>query len=456
MPPSVATGLITDSGPISSISKRVVTLMFLVALVDSYDQISLAFAAPSLVREWGIPRSAMGPIFSAQMLGLMIGGILFGYVGDRLGRKFAVVSGMLLFGTLSLLTVAAGSITELLIIRFFVGVGVGGVIPNAIALSNEFSPKRYQVTAVALMFVGYVFGGVGGGMVSAWLIPQFGWEVVFFVGGIIPILLASLLVFTLPESIKFLAMSSTGKRQQEAARIAALMRPDLGITSATMIVNDAAATEKFVLRDLFVGKLKVMTLLVWLAYIANSITAFGLISWMPILIEGMGFDPKAAAMGTALLFAAAALGGLVMSRFVDRFGLSPLILMPAIGIPFVAGIGFLSANMTLILYILTTMTGFFVFGFQNSLHGVAGSIYPTSIRALGVGWALSIGKIGGIIGPFIGGVMMSYDATAEELFVAAAVPLLVSVASVAMLRGLYNSHIHVEANAARPVSAEAG
>lgn len=162
---------------------------------------------------------------------------------------------------------------------------------------------------------------------------------------------------------------------------------------------------------------------------------------MPILIEGKGFDPKAGAAGTALLFAAAAPGGLVMSWIVDKFGLSPLILMPALGIPFVVGFGFLEPNMPLILYALATMTGFFVFGFQNSLHGIGGSIYPTSVRSLGVGWALGAGKVGAIIGPLVGGVMMARDMTAEHIFIAAAMPLLVSMIAVAILRGHYNMHV---------------
>ncbi|MDB5698933.1 MAG: transporter [Alphaproteobacteria bacterium] len=442
MSASISLQTVADGGSISAISKRVVALMFLVALVDSYDQISLAFAAPALVAQWGIEKGAMGPVFSVQLFGLLIGGILFGAIGDRLGRKFAIISGLLFFGLLSLLTVLATNITQLLVIRFLVGLGVGGVIPNAIALSNEFSPRRYQVTAVSLMFIGYVCGGVGGGIVSAWLIPRFGWEIVFWVGGLFPVLLAGFLQFTLPESIRFLASSGDQKRQREATRLASLMRPDLAIGPETRIVNEAASIAHPGVRELFAGPLRPMTLLLWLMYLANSATAFGLISWLPILVGTLGFGAKPAALATALTFAGAAFGGVVMSRMVDRSGLGPIVAMPAIAIPFVAGIGFLGGSQMILLYLLTFMTGFFALGFQNSLHGIGGSIYPTAVRATGVGWAMAAGKIGGVIGPAVIGVLISAGASPQTVFIAASTPLLVSIVGVVMLRGIYRVNVH--------------
>lgn len=441
MSSSVSIQAIAEGGAISSITKRVVTLMFLVALVDSYDQISMAFAAPAFVAEWGIEKGEMGQVFSIQLLGLLIGGIMFGVVGDRYGRKSAVILGLILFGVLSLLTMAASSVTELLLIRFLVGLGVGGVIPNAIALSNEFSPKRFQVTAVSLMFVGYVCGGVGGGMVSAWLLPVFGWEVIFLLGGAVPIVLAAILIFALPESIQYLAGSDKSGRQLEATRLAALMRPDLAITPETQIVDEAVLDEKLTLCLLFAGPLKAMTLLLWLLYIANSITAFALVSWMPILIESIGFQPKVAALATSLLFGGAAIGGVVMSHLVDRAGLGPIILMPAIGIPFLVGVGFLGGSAPAVLFLFTGLLGFFVFGFQNCLHGIGGSIYPSRVRAMGVGWALGAGKIGGILGPLVGGILISAGAAPQTVFIAASAPLLVSLLAVAMLRGVYGRNI---------------
>ncbi len=431
---------ITDHTRLSGLSKRVIVLLSLVMLVDSYDQTALAFAAPSLIKAWGISKLAMGSVFSLQLVGLMIGGILFGYVGDRFGRKVAVVWGVYLFGILSLVTSMAGSLTELFIVRFLIGISVGGVVPNAVALCNEFSPKRYQVTMVALIFAGYTLGGAGGGMVSAWLIPKYGWQVVFIVGGIIPIVVATVLALALPESIKFLAMNKRGNLQAKAAQIAALMRPDLHITAQTVIVNETASVKNFAFRDLFSSKLKIMTPLLWLLYIANSTVVFALISWMPTVIESAGFPAKTAAIATTILFCAAAVGGLVVSRFVDRFGLAIGIVMPAIGVPFVVALGMLGNNASL-LYAVIAMAGFSVLGLQNTLHGVAGAIYPTPVRANGVGWALSVAKIGSIAGPFIGGMLMASNASVKELFLAAAIPLLVCIASAALLRRLYNSHV---------------
>lgn len=432
---------ITDHDRLSGLSKRVVALLSLVMLVDSFDQTALAFAAPSLIKVWDITKLEMGSVFSLQLVGLMIGGILFGYVGDRFGRKVAVVWGVYLFGILSLVTAVTGSLTELLIVRFLIGISVGGVVPNAVALCNEFSPKRYQVTMVALTFAGYTLGGAGGGMVSAWLIPTYGWQVVFIVGGIVPIVVATVLAFALPESIKFLAMNKRGNLQAKAAQIAALMRPDLHITPQTVIANETVTVKDFTLHALFSGNLRIMTPLLWLLYIANSIVVFALISWLPTVIESAGFPAKTAAIAATVLFCAAAVGGLVVGRFVDRFGLAIGIVMPAIGVPFVVALGMLGNN-AFLLYAVIAMAGFSVVGLQNTLHGVAGAIYPTAVRANGVGWALSIAKIGAIAGPFVGGMLMTSNASVRELFFAAAIPLLVCIASAALLRRLYNSHVN--------------
>lgn len=437
---------VTDEGPISMMTRRVVGLMFLVALVDSYDQISLAFAAPSIVRHWGIDKSAMGPIFSMQMLGLLLGAILFGYLGDRFGRKLAVISGTLMFGVLSLATLAASSVEHLLVLRLLVGMGVGGVIPNAIVLTNEYSPRRHQVTAVALMFVGYVCGGVGGGLVSAGLIPIFGWQVVFVIGGLVPALMAAILLLFLPESIRFLAASDGVEHQRQASRIAARMRPDLAISEETRIIVDQQGAARVALRELFAGRLKIMTMLLWLLYAANSVTVFGLISWMPMLTESMGYSPRVGAMGTTMLFVGAAIGGVALSRLVDRSGLAPLILIPALAVPFVAGVGMLDRTIPALLYLVALVIGILVFGFQNSLHGIGGSIYPTRVRALGVGWAMSAGKVGAILGPIVAGEMLAAGYSVRAVFIAAAVPLLVSAVGAAMLRQSYDANVHRQAS----------
>jgi AAHS family 4-hydroxybenzoate transporter-like MFS transporter len=432
-------GTIADGPRLSALGRKVVALMFLVTLVDSYDQSALAYAAPAIVRDWGIEKSAMGPVFGVQMAGLMLGGILFGYLGDRLGRRAVIIGGTLLFGLLSLATMLVQSLPALLVIRFIVGIGVGGVTPNAVALANEYAPRRLQVTAVALMFIGYVFGGVGGGAVSASLLPRFGWEIVFLIGGVVPLAMAAVLLWQLPESIKFLVVGGRPDQQAQACTLAARMRPDLGIEAGTRLVDDTPAVAGRGLAQLFDGPLRSMTPMLWIAYIANSLTAFGLISWMPILLETMGFPGYAAAIATALMFAAAALGGLLMGLIVDRRGLGPIILMPAVSIAPMIAIGFVRPGAEMLLFALAALVGFFAFGFQNSLHGIGGSLYPTRIRALGVGWALSVGKVGGIVGPAAGGMLLAAGASPLTILTAASVPLLGSSAAIALLRHRYHT-----------------
>lgn len=421
----------------STLTNKVIFLLALVMLVDSYDQTSLAFAAPILIREWGIQKIAMGSVFSVQLLGLMIGGVVFGYIGDKLGRKLPIVIGLFGFGVLSLVSMQITNLNQLLMIRFFIGVGVGGVVPNAVALCNEFSPKKMQVTNVALIFVGYVLGGASGGLISAWLVPDYGWKSIFFVGGVLPILLGVILIIALPESVKFLLskrVDLTRKKERKFLEQLKLEITEIEKQAAT----ESVASNKVQLKELFRGKLKLMTPILWLIYISNSITVFALISWMPTIMQNSGFEQTTASIAMTLLFSFAAIGGFIISRFADKYGLALFSIVPAVGAPFVAYMGLINAN-KFMLYAVVAAAGFTVLGLQNTLHGVAGSIYPTKIKANGVGWALSVAKIGSIIGPFIGGFMMSNGSTTRELFFAAALPLIVCVVCGIILRKQYNS-----------------
>jgi AAHS family 4-hydroxybenzoate transporter-like MFS transporter len=163
----------------------------LVSLGDGYDYTAMAFAAPAVIKDMQIERGAMGWVFGAGIVGIMLGSIVFGYVGDRLGRKRAIVIGCLYFGVLTFLTMFVRSLDGLLWMRFIAGIGIGGAVPNAIALINEYSPRRYRATMVIVMFVGFLLGTGGGGYVAAGLVPSFGWQSVFFIGGVVPFLTAT-------------------------------------------------------------------------------------------------------------------------------------------------------------------------------------------------------------------------------------------------------------------------
>jgi MFS family permease len=277
-------------------------------MIDNYDNTALAFAIPQLIQEWRIPKMMVGSIFSVGLFGLMLGSIIFGWVGDRFGRKTALLVCLFSFGALTLATTAADSIHGLMILRFLAGLGVGGALPNAIALTNEYSPPRLRVTAVAMIFAGYTLGAAGGGFVAALAIPTYGWQAVFVFGGVVPLILGIVLISALPESVRFLALAPG--RFREAAALAARMRPDLAIDCDTLIVVDQESLHRTpIIKDLFRGARSAMTPLLWVIYIANSMVVFALINWLPTLMGSIGIAPGRAAF-VAALFAVGGAAGL--------------------------------------------------------------------------------------------------------------------------------------------------
>jgi MFS transporter, AAHS family, 4-hydroxybenzoate transporter len=431
---------ILDTERLSGAAVRVTLLCFLVMVADSYDVAALSFAVPELIRQWHVDKIATGTVFSASLFGLMVGSVLFGFVGDRWGRRAAIVAGCMAFGALTLATGLASSLDEMLAIRFLACVGLGGAVPNAVALTNEYSPRHARVTSIAVIFAGYALGGTLGGVISAQLVPLYGWPAIFYLGGAVSLALTLALLVWLPESIGYLALRPDGAAR--AVRLAAIVRPDLDLSGVSRIaVRSDGDRSQFVLKRLFSGPRAVMTPLLWIVYVANSVTLFALVSWLPVLVESAGMTRTVAAVALSLFFLGGAAGGLAVGRLIDRSGMLALVIAAVVGCPIVASLGMMGGASALLLA-AATAAGFFTIGVQNSLHGIAGKIYPTSIRSNGMGWALGIGKIGSIAGPFIGGVLLARALPVQQLFWAAAVPIAVVAVAGFFLMRLYNSKIH--------------
>jgi MFS transporter, AAHS family, 4-hydroxybenzoate transporter len=394
---------------------------WLVMLTDGYELSALAFAAPSLIKAWHIERSALGPVFGANIFGIMVGSILFGYIGDKIGRKRAILFGACWYGLLTLSVAWATQIPELLWLRFAAGIGIGGAVPNAFVLVSEFAPKRLRATWVTMMFTGYTLGAGFGGAVAVWLVPHYGWSAVFIVGGVAPLIVAASLAFVMPESLRFQVLK--GWPLRGIAATARRVRPDLEMPpDTTFIVSDEPAFGKFSPRLLFAGRLRYVTPALWLAYIANSMALFFLQNWLPVLIEAVGVAPRQAALMTTLFSIGGTAGGLVLMRFVDKRGVLLITCLPVIGFPLVASLGMgLDAGL---LMAAVFGVGFCVAGTQSGLNAVASMVYPTSFRSKGTGTAIGIAKIGSISGPMIGGMLIGAHLPMDELFRMASIPVI--------------------------------
>jgi AAHS family 4-hydroxybenzoate transporter-like MFS transporter len=420
-----------DRAPVGAFQKRAIALCALVAILDGFDTQSIAFVAPVIVKQWGLEMSVFGPVFGAGLLGLMVGALLFGPVADRIGRKGVIVFSTAWFGVFSALTALAVTPTELLAYRFLTGLGLGGAMPNIIALTSEYAPKRIRATLVTLMFCGFPLGAVLGGLASARLIGAFGWPSVFVLGGVLPLVLVPILIFALPESIRYLVAKGKGAQQRA---ILARLDPHAPLSAGESLVVSEPRLEGVPVKHLFLAGRLGGTLLLWVIFFCNLLILYFLINWLPSVLRTAGLPLERAIIGTVLLNAGGIVGGLALGWLVDRRGPFGVLLvafsLAAISVWAIGSVGAAVSGVLLIVF----AAGFFVIGTQFCMNALAASFYPTSVRATGVGWALGVGRIGSVIGPVIGGVVLSLGWTHPTLFLAAAVPALVSAVAVALLK----------------------
>ncbi len=445
---------VIEGQKLNSFIVRLLALSTLITFFDGYDLNSISFAAPSIMREYQIDRAAFGSVFGIGLFGFMLGGFIFGWLGDKIGRRPTIVLAAACFGALTFITSFATTVEQFTALRFIGGLAIGGLVPVAWALNIEFAPLRYRATFVTIIMLGYSIGSSLGGPISAYLIPLYSWRVVFWVGGVLPILVAILLNFALPESIKFLAVK--GRGNAEIARTVRRLRPEMAVSAAARFIvsSETMTRTSFRLPQLFVGRLAFITPLLWVAYIGSSMAVFFLTSWMPTLAEASGLDRSTAALGASLLSLGGAAGGLLLMRFVDRFGAIAVTAMPLIACPLVAMVGmFHFGNADFMQYMF--LVGLFVIGGHTGLHSIAGLFYPSAIRSNGAGWAISVAKIGSIAGPWIGGMLLGAKMPLHDIFLFAALPPVLFVVCILPL-GLLHRRMIRETEAALPAGALVG
>jgi AAHS family 4-hydroxybenzoate transporter-like MFS transporter len=402
---------------------------WLAMFADGFDISALSFASTELVREWGVARSDFGWAFSASNVGVLIGAPLLGYIGDKYGRRLAIVLGSVIFGVFTLAMTQATNLEQMEVLRVLTGIGIGGLMPNTIALNAELAPRRWRALMVVLMFTGITLGSGSPGFISGWLIPVFGWEIVFVIGGVFPLIVAACLWFVLPESVKYL--TTHHKHRDQLLKTARTMRPDLQIADNAQFItapNVHVATEKeqgfLGLKALFSGSLRWITPLLWICFATTLMANFFLNNWMPIIFEGNGLTPKEAAVASMLYHVGGTVGGVLVSLVLNRFGYSAIVVLFILAPLAIASMG-LSGGSHLMTTFITGLAGFAVLGVQFGNNACSGLIYPTESRSKGVGWALGVGRIGSIVSPIIGGELIRRQMPASELFLWAASPMAV-------------------------------
>jgi len=390
---------------------------FLVLIIDGFDTQAIGYVAPLLISHLGVGRGAFGPVFGAGLGGIFAGALLLGAIADRYGRKPAIIGGLTLFGLCTLATVFVGSVQQLCVLRFVTGLGLGGAMPNAIALMTEYAPRNRRAFLATVMVCGFSVGAALGGFLAAELIELFGSSSVFLFGGILPFAILPFLVFKLPESLRFLALKGGDARTIRS--IAARMRPDLAISPDAVFVTDEPDVPGFPVRSLFTDGRGRFTLLLWCAFATNLMVLYFVISWTPTLISAAGMSVRQGVFATSLFQVDGAVGTIGIGRLVDRFG--PFALLIAfVGAPITLMVLGVTADTPGLLLAILTVLGACVVGGQSGMNVFTGIAYPTSIRSTGAGWALGIGRVGSVAGSMIGGVLVGGEWSLGDQFLLAA------------------------------------
>jgi MFS transporter, AAHS family, 4-hydroxybenzoate transporter len=366
-------------------SAAVVAVMCgLIVFVDGFDAQAMGYVAPALTAALAIPRAVLGPVISSGLVGMMIGALVSGSLADRVGRRPVLIACALIFGIGSLLTATAQSVQTLVIYRALTGLGMGGAMPNAIALTSERMPAHRRGTSVTWMICGFSLGAAVGGFVAAALIPRFGWQSVFIVGGTTPMLIAAAAFRWLPDSVR-------------------------------------VPPREFPVAALFTDGRTLPTLLIWVVYFMNLLNLYFLNSWLPTIISDDGVAVSTAIRLTALFQVGGIGGALVLGIVLDRYFsfwvLAACYLWAAISV-FLIG----ASASTFTLGLSIAAAGLGIIGGQNGGHAVTAGFYPPSIRSTGVGWALGVGRIGSIVGPVLGGLLLARGTAVSQVFWAAAIP----------------------------------
>jgi AAHS family 4-hydroxybenzoate transporter-like MFS transporter len=409
----------------------------LLAMIDGYDIGAIAFAAPHLIQEWHVPPKALGLVLSASNIGVLFGSQIFGWIGDRYGRKTALILANLLFGIFTFIAAWSTDLPQLSWLRFVAGLGIGGVIPNLVSINAESAPRNLRAT-LAIIAAGLVpLGGALAGFVSAALVPAYGWQILFLIGGVAPVVLALAAMMGLPESIKFMAIHESQRGKMEA--LLADIRPGFKVPpNARFVIEDEKQSPSNPIY-LFGNGLAAITPLTWLMFACNLMGYFFLISWTPTLIGAAHVPPATAALAGAALQVGGTVGALMLCWWLQRARFLAIVILFVIAIPVVGSIGYAGLTSTTALLTATFFAGFLVLGIQSGINVVGALIYPTSLRANGSGWQLGIGRLGAIAGPFLGALFVGLPI--EELYMWSAIPFAVGAAVTFLIYTLNNARL---------------
>jgi AAHS family 4-hydroxybenzoate transporter-like MFS transporter len=417
--------------------------------LEGFDMMIIGVALPKIADFLHSKPSALGLALSAGQVGPLVGAIAGGMVADRWGRKRTLFISAIIFGVFTLMTAYITSVQELALLRFLAGIGLGGAIPNALAFGSEYAPSRMRTTLATTMYAGVAFGSTTAGLSAAYLIPTYGWQSLFFVGGIVPIVIGVLLGFLLPETLDFLVRR--GRDKELVRRIVSRIAPALGGDGGCEFYSTGKKLPGAPVKHLFLEGRAFTTIMLWLCFLASFFLLWIILAWAPTLLRKSGASPQQYSIAFAGINVGSIIATLLIGRLMDK--VNPFnILKIAFILAFVSVVvfGLFPGGSLLVISIICVVMGFFVIGGNSGLMGLATVSYPSDIRGSGIGWAYGVGKIGSLLAPAVGGFLLSRNWSVSRICSTNALVALFVAAIVMIL------HRHVKSDEKNARAAGAG
>lgn len=430
----VDVGRILDEGRWTAYQKWLVFLTALTIIFDGFDNQLLGVALPTIMQEWGVGRGAFAPVVSLGYLGMMIGGTLAGMAGDRFGRKIALLACMVIFGVTTLAVAAIDDVTSLAVLRLVAGVGLGGAMPNAAALAAEYVPLRQRPFAVTLAIVCVPVGAALAGVAAIAALPTLGWRGLFVLGGVVPVVAAFVLLRLLPESPRYLARHPS--RWSELGGLLRRMGHDV---PANVSFTDATEAPVRIgsLGVIFHRTMRVDTFLLWAAFFSCLLAVYLGFSWLPTILTGAGLGTGVANTGMTLFNLGGVVGAIIGGRLLTYYGSRRTMLTMAVAAVastlVMSAMDISTSGSVARVLLMLALTGALINGVQTTMYALAAHVYPTAVRAGGVGTAVAFGRSGAILTGYLGPWALELRGSTSFFWLMAA-SLVVTCVSLAIVR----------------------
>lgn len=419
---------VIDNATFNKFHWKVLFWCTLIIIFDGYDLVIYGVVLPILMDQWNLNPYVAGLLGSSALFGMMFGAMGFGMLSDRLGRKKVIIACVVLFSVTTVINGFATTPWQFGILRFIAGLGIGGVMPNVVSLMSEYSPAKSRSTLVALMFSGYAVGGMMSAGLGIWIVPNYGWEIMFYLA-VVPMLMLPFMLKFLPESVAFLMAQ---KREGEARDILTQVAPLKHINEQDVLTVPPTTDSKAPVLELFRDGRAMSTLMFWVAFFCCLLMVYALGSWLPKLMSNAGYALSSSLMFLMVLNVGAIIGAVGGGWLADRLSLrSVLVSFFILGSGSLVLLGYESPMW--FLYTLVGIAGATTIGSQILLYAYVAQYYPTSIRSTGLGWASGIGRNGAIVGPLLGGALLAMALPHQMNFLALSVPGAIATVAIALV-----------------------